>query len=210
MNLYNYLFNYVLLTCKKYKIDESHALKHSMDVFYMANQILDVEILRRPELEQFRTILDVSAILHDMCDKKYMTQQDGMEEIEEYMRDVITPEELDISLKIMSTMSYSTIKKNGFPSLGAYQDIYNCVREADLLASYDFDRCILYDMYKNNNKYEDSFLLAKNLFHARMFQYIPEELFMTEYGKLHAPRLEADAKFRIHALERILVRKIKN
>ena len=36
----------------------------------------------------------------------------------DYMKDQITCEELDISLQIMDTMSYSVVKKNGFTNLG--------------------------------------------------------------------------------------------
>ena len=46
-------------------------------------------------------------------------------------------------------MSYSKVNKNGFPELGNYQLCYNIVREADLLASYNIDRCIIYQMIKN-------------------------------------------------------------
>ena len=37
--------------------------------------------------------------------------------------------------------------KNGFPDMGEYQTAYNIVREADLLCAYDFDRCMIYQMY---------------------------------------------------------------
>jgi hypothetical protein len=204
MNLYNYLYNYVVLTCKKYNIDESHAIKHSMDVFYISNRIFEMELIKKPHLEKYKTILDISSILHDMCDKKYMAEADGINNIIDYLKNTVSENDLDISLKIMSTMSYSTVKKNGFPSLGEYQDIYDCVREADLLTSYDFDRCIIYDMYKNNNSYETSFILAKTIFQERMLLYIQQNLFKTEYAKIHAPKLEKKCQIRINSLERML------
>ena len=36
-------FNYVIQTCKYLNIDESHGIKHSMDVLHFANKIYDNE-----------------------------------------------------------------------------------------------------------------------------------------------------------------------
>jgi hypothetical protein len=46
---------------------------------------------------------------------------------------------------IISKMSYSKVKSNGFPCIGPFQTAYNIVREADLLSDYDFYRCIIYN-----------------------------------------------------------------
>ena len=51
---------------------------------------------------------------------------------------------MDVIGDIIGSMSYSKVKKNGFPELGDYQTEYNIVREADLLAAYDIDRAIIY------------------------------------------------------------------
>ena len=198
MNLYNYLFNFVITTSKLFQIDESHALKHSMDVFYFSNRIYKSELPNNPYLKNHKNIIDVSAILHDMCDKKYMNEKEGIERIKDYMKDKITKNELDVTLKIISTMSYSTVKKNGFPNLGEYQLAYNIVREADLLASYDFDRCIMYQMLKNNENYENSYKDAKELFQKRVFQYNNDNLFVTEYSKNLSNRLHKSALRRIN------------
>ena len=37
-NILNAAFNYVILTSKNYNIDESHSLKHSIEVFNYANK----------------------------------------------------------------------------------------------------------------------------------------------------------------------------
>ena len=63
-------------------------------------------------------------------------------------------EKIDVIGDIIGTMSYSKIKKNGFPDLGEYQNEFNVVREADLLAAYDIDRAIIYNMTKSNNDFE--------------------------------------------------------
>jgi HD superfamily phosphodiesterase len=147
----NYLFNYVVITSKLFNIDESHSLKHSMDVYYYSDRILENEIKKHPYLENHKNIIFSAAILHDMCDKKYVNEKFGIENIVDYMTNKMEPNELYVMLEIISTMSYSTVKKNGYPDLGKYQMAYHVVREADLLASYDFDRSIIYHMNKGNN-----------------------------------------------------------
>ena len=182
MNLLNYMFNYVVMTSNKYNIDESHSIKHSMDVYNYANEIYESELDNNPYIKDHKNIIIVSAILHDMCDKKYMDEKVGLESLKTYMKDKISDNELDISLKIISTMSYSTVKKNGFPVLNEYQLAYNIVREADLLASYDFERCIIYKMLKEENSYTNAFLDAETLFENRVFKYNTDKLFITDYG----------------------------
>ena len=65
-------FKYVVETSKKFNIDESHALKHSMEVYGFANRIYENEVKKFPDLEKQREIIYMAAIGHDMCDKKYM------------------------------------------------------------------------------------------------------------------------------------------
>ena len=71
------------------------------------------------------------------------------------MKPYIASEKLDIIFQIITTMSYSTVKKNGFPSLNEYQLAYHIVREADLLAAYDIDwfnpSATLIEHYKYTN-----------------------------------------------------------
>jgi len=203
MNLLNYLFNYVIMISNMYNIDESHSIKHSMDVYYYANEIYETELIKNPYIKEHKTIIDVSAILHDMCDKKYMDEKIGLEYLETYMKSKITDNELDICLKIISTMSYSTVKKNGFPKLNEYQLAYNIVREADLLASYDFERCIIYNMLKEKNSYSNAFLDATKLFENRVFKYNDDKLFLTDYSIKLSKQLHIDSLKRIKFLSNI-------
>ena len=101
-------------------------------------------------------------------------------------------------------MSYSTIKKYGFPNLGEYQLAYNIVREADLLASYDFDRCIMYQMLKNNDSYDKSFIDALNIFDKRVFKYNDDKLFTTKYAQNLSKMLHDKALKRISNLNKVL------
>jgi HD superfamily phosphodiesterase len=205
MELLNYLFNFVIITSKLYDIDESHSLKHSMDVYYLSNKIYESEVANNKYLSGHVNIIKISSILHDMCDKKYMNEKEGLDRISHYMKDKITDTELDISLKIISTMSYSTVKKNGFPNLGEYQLAYNIVREADLLSSYDFDRSVMYKMLKNNYNYEKSFIDAVNLFENRVYKYHDDNLFFTDYSKRLSKELLLSSIKRINNLKKFVI-----
>ena len=137
------LFQFVMDTCKTYYIDESHGVSHSMIVLHHAHQIYKSE-LPNDELESQYKIIYLSAVLHDMCDKKYMKEEIGWKRIHDFIKEEVTEEELDAIRNIITTMSYSKVKQNGFPDLGKYQLAYHIVREADLLSAYDIDRCIIY------------------------------------------------------------------
>ena len=176
------LYNFVLLTSRIYNIDESHSLKHSMDVYSYANKIYNLEVINNQYLKEHKNIIDTSAILHDMCDKKYMNQTEGVERIKLFLADHISNEEIEPIVDIISTMSYSTVKKNGFPNLGKYQLAYNIVREADLLTSYDFDRCVMYKMYVDKYNYKEAVKDALNVFENRVFKYHTDRLFTTKYA----------------------------
>ena len=146
----NQLFAFVLMMTKKYNIDSSHSEGHSMDVLRHANDNMRSQLDLFPYLKDQTNVIYTAAVLHDMCDKKYMKQEDGVAEIEQFLKkDVLmTPEEVHYTKRIMETMSYSTVKKNGYPDLGDYQMAYHVVREADLLTSYDFDRSMIYFQIK--------------------------------------------------------------
>lgn len=200
--LYNSLYNFVILTSKLYKIDESHALKHSMDVFYLSNKLYESELKQNPQLQEQKLIIDSSAILHDMCDKKYIDQKEGLNRIKNHMVDVIPINDLNVILEIISTMSYSTVKKNGFPNLNEYQMAYDIVREADLLTSYDYERSIIYNMYRNNESYIDSIQSAKDLFRRRVFKYNRDNLFKLEYSKKLSSELYIESLRKINLIDR--------
>lgn len=203
-NILNKLFGFVMSVCTTYKIDESHGLSHSMDVLNYANNIYEAEKKIHPELNEQEDIIYISAVLHDMCDKKYMNEVEGLKRIEDFIEKEINTEKKEIILKIISTMSYSTVKKNGFPDLGIYQTAYHCVREADLLSAYNFDRCVIYDMYTNGNKFEISFQKAETLFNERVFKHNEDNLFTTQYSLSVYPTLHLDAARTIRSWKNIL------
>ena len=131
-----------MATITKYNIDESHGLGHSMNVLNYANQIYEKEQYTFPPLKQHEDVIYVAAAVHDMCDNKYMSVEEGKAEIDGLLTKIqMKPMERKAVLDIIGTMSYSKVIQNGFPYLGEYQRAYHVVREADLLSAYDFDRC---------------------------------------------------------------------
>ena len=209
-SLISKLFQFVMMITARHRIDDSHGVSHSMDVLHFAHNIYNSQVHQFPELESHERLIYVSAIIHDMCDKKYMNENEGVAEIQDYLKDKLPQEEIDMTKRIVSTMSYSTVKKNGFPDLGLYMPAYHIVREADLLSAYDFDRSMIYHMHKDNTSVEQSFKNAKDLFRTRVLRHEHDGLFITEYSKTYHPYLYNKALVRMNAWERILSKKRGN
>uniref|UniRef100_A0A6C0IEG9 Uncharacterized protein n=1 Tax=viral metagenome TaxID=1070528 RepID=A0A6C0IEG9_9ZZZZ len=204
INIINHAFNYVLKTSNVLNIDESHGLKHSMDVYNFASKIYENEVINSPYLKEQREIIYVSAILHDMCDKKYITEKKGLDMIKQHMKTCMSDSNLDIVGNIISTMSYSKVKLNGYPYLGEYQLAYHIVREADLLSAYDIDRCIIYGMYKDKIDYDEALIRALDLFSSRILKYRSDDLFVTNYSKKESIKLHLNAQNDIEIIKNIL------
>ena len=198
------LFNFVIYTTAKYNIDESHGISHSMNVLHMARNILEYECITNSGIREHERIIYASATLHDMCDKKYMDEKAGLLEIQIFLEDKMVKKEIDVVKDIISSMSYSTVKKKGFPELGEYQMAYHIVREADLMTAYDFDRSMIYHLYKSTDDIESAFHNADELFKNRVFQHNNDGLFITEYSKKYHIELQNQACFRIKNWKRIL------
>ena len=174
----------VIVHTKKYNIDESHALKHSLEVARFAASIYASEVGKNPHLAAQKNIIIASAILHDMCDRKYVPNElTAICDICDYMKGSLTDDELNIVVSIITTMSYSKVKQKGYPDLGEHQLAYHIVREADLLAAYDIDRCIMYGMLVEKLTFTESLERANVLFKARVMKYRDDGLFITNWSK---------------------------
>ena len=202
ISLLNRGFNYVVQTSNKFNIDESHALKHSMEVYGFAKQIYESEVIKNPLLEYQKEIIYAASIGHDMCDKKYMDEKEGIISYQSYLSGYMNHNDLQVVGDIIETMSYSKVKANGYPDLGEYQLAYHIVREADLLAAYDIDRCIIYSMCKNNYDYYTALSESINLCDYRIFKMIQDNLFITKYSKKEAKKLHNKAKKNIEILRK--------
>lgn len=181
--LLNQCFLCVIEMCKQYNIDESHALKHSLDVFSFA------QYLCTPDVSHQLRVIYVAAIVHDMCDRKYIDEDIGTVEIRKYLVHFMSSDELDAVILIITNVSYSKVKKRGFPVVGEWQRAYHMVREADLLASYDIDRCIIFGMLKEDLGYTSAVERAKQLYKERVMNYIQDGMFITEKGLTKAKEL---------------------
>ena len=204
MRLLSTLMRFIQTTSLKYKIDESHAVGHSMDVLYYAHEILQHEVLQHPYLKKQEAVIYTSALVHDMCDSKYMNPQEGITNINDILKYNLKPFEINAVDKIISTMSYSKVKKEGFPDLGEYQLAYHIVREADLLSAYDFDRSIIYHMYHSKTDFSTSFQNSMELFEHRVSKHEQHGLFVTEYSKAKGKELYEKSKKQIAAWKNVM------
>ena len=193
-NLINASFQYVMMTSKKYDIDESHALSHSMKVFHHTKSIINAELIQNPFLLEQKDIIYTSAILHDMCDKKYMDENEGIQFIDKFLSAHLERHKIDVVKSIITSMSYSKVKTVGYPNLGEYQLAFHIVRESDLLTAYDVPRCIVYSMFQPGTDYSSTIHHVNNLFESRMLQHINDDLFVTEHSKLLSRKLHIEAK----------------
>ena len=207
MSLLSKLFNFVIMITNRYKIDESHGLSHSMDVLINAHNIYESELIKNNYLKDQQFVIYISAILHDMCDKKYMNETEGIENISLFLNKKMPKNEIDITKKIITTMSYSKVKINGFPKMDDYQLAYHIVREADLLSAYNFDRCMIYNMNKMNGDILGAYVNAQDLFENRVFKHDYDGLLITDYSKKLHQTLKLNAEQRINSWSKIITNK---
>ena len=191
------LVNIALSFCKKYGMDESHAVGHGMNVLHLSRNIMHVEVERYPILSKQRDIIYTSAMLHDVCDHKYVDEKAVWNEVKEVLKEqkILSEPEIDICTEIVQTMSYSKVKENGFPDMGEYQMAYHVVREADLLAAYDVDRALLYDLYRTND-FRESIGKAETILNNRVYKHMKDGLLVTDYSKKMHNTLVQRCKYR--------------
>jgi hypothetical protein len=204
MRLLPALFQFVKLTSYRYGIDESHAVGHAMDVLEYAQQIINETAHQHKYIREQEPIIFTSAILHDMCDKKYVEPTMGIFEIDRLLNYRLKPYEIQHIKDIITKMSYSTVKQNGFPDLGEYTMAYHIVREADLLTAYDFNRAMIYRMYNSQDNFIDAFENSKILFEKRTFRHEEDGLFITEYSKEKSRELYKKSRLQIKTISKVI------
>lgn len=200
----NNIINFVLSQTIKHNVDESHSLNHALDVLDYSNKILKEETYSKPYLNKQEHIIYTSALLHDTCDSKYSDNVE-IEKVCSFLKDnQYSTSDINVIMEIISTMSYSKVKKNGFPELDTYQDAYHVVREADLLAGYKLNRAILYGIHRENLNYIDSFYRSKDLYSHRMGNFISDGLFLTKYGISESISIDNEERRHMENLEEIV------
>ena len=142
-------------TSNKFNIDSGHGLDHSQKILYYCSQLVPYYELNNNQL----FTIEVAALLHDMCDKKYMNESDGIIRIEDFLKDELDVEKLvigDIETIILN-MSYSKVVKQGHPDFTYMKHLevpYHIVRNADLLCAYQLERCMEYQKRSGGNRKE--------------------------------------------------------
>jgi HD superfamily phosphodiesterase len=204
MRLLPSLIHFVKYTSALYRIDESHAIGHAMDVLHYSQSIISGSSSKYPYLKSQESIIYTAALLHDMVDKKYSDPKTALATLNTYLCHRLKPFEIDTIKNIISTMSYSTVKRDGFPELGKYQMAYHVVREADLLAAYDFDRALIYQMHHSSDDFAAAFENSKVLFENRMFKHETDGLFITDYSKEKSKELSAKSQAQISSWKKII------
>ncbi len=180
-----------------------------MDILRITKNIFDEEVIKYDYLQNKEHIVYTSALLHDMCDDKYMKPDEGINNIRTFLVDSKYLEnDIDIILRIMNTMSYSKVKKNGFPFTEEdneiFKKMYHIVREADLLCAYEVERCIIYDQFARNNAFTTSYKKAYDLFQIRMFRHYDDNLFTTSYALREGRKMHIDAINRLEEIRKII------
>lgn len=198
----NNIINFVLMQTKKYNIDESHSLNHALSVLNYSKYIYNEEVIKYPFLQNQRHIIYTSALIHDTCDSKYTNDANSINNIKTFLsNNEYTKNDQNAIIKIITEMSYHKIKKNGFPKLTDNENAFHIVREADLLAGYEFNRAVLYGIYKLSVNYTESFSRSKELYFNRMDKQLKDNLFTTEYGKKRAKELNEMEKNNINIID---------
>jgi hypothetical protein len=193
-----FLLNFVQGQCIKYGIDESHGLKHAKGTWLRAAKIM--KTLPDVKEDEERVAL-CAAALHDMCDSKYCPLEEASKDIRDFLLDIkMEPEEIQAVLDIVSTMSYSKLKRaivDGviqYPDHGKWQRAYHVARNADLLEGYVVARCVLYNRHIYPSKTEDEhWERAKQLFKERVFLYASEGWINLPGALAMVPELEQEA-----------------
>ena len=204
MKFISSLVQFIMATTLSKSLDESHGVMHSFNTLHYAQNIFENEKLAHSELIPHERIIYVASALHDMCDKKYMNESEGISSINDMLKEHISQKEIQAVHDIIGTMSYSKVKKQGFPDLGKYQSAYHVVREADLLCAYDFDRALIYHMYRKNNDFQEAYQESIQLFKNRVFKHEKDNLFTYDYSKQQALELKKHSLQRIRQWKRIM------
>jgi hypothetical protein len=196
------LKEFIMGTCMKLGIDESHGLKHSIETVRYANLLMD----RMSEVtEEERHMATFVAALHDLCDSKYTNINVAAEEIRTWLLNEMgwSDKNAGALISIVTTMSYSKLRratdsgcKPVFPDHGKWQLAYEIGRHADLLESYVPARCVMYNRHIFPEKSEDEhWARANELFEDRVFNYVKDGWISLPEAVSLVPNLEKRARW---------------
>lgn len=200
MTLLSQILLYVLAITKQNNIDESHAVIHALKTVKIADEIYRAELSYNPYLVEQQNVIYASALVHDICDKKYVQgvkQFDCFSNLHVFLSGAEGGGSVSVQdgikfanavLSIITTSSYSYVKRFGYPEyLGsATLAAYHIMREADLFDGYDIERSIVYALYhvgEVEQQLDKAVKEVSEFFGGRVLQHRSDELFVTEYSK---------------------------
>ena len=190
----NTIYAFIEKCCIEQNIDESHGLKHAKSCVEWVNKLVDPHTISEDEY----TIAIYSAALHDMCDHKYTNVEIATEALRQWLETQIYF--VEICINIISTISYSKLKKqvtNGipvYPDHGRWQRAYHLVRHADLLDAYDVRRCYLYTQHSQPHiSEEECWSIVRGVFDNRIFKYVSDGFLFLPAAVALVPALEEKA-----------------
>lgn len=191
LNVYSFttLINHSLSIIKYhsniYKIDDSHNHIHSKEVLYYTNEILKNEYVSLTKDEIYIVVL--ASLFHDVIDSKYVSESNIQKKnlLMNYLSELLVPDYIFNEIWfIINNMSYSkTIKYDKYlepyyeipkyMESYKYKKLFDIVRNADLLSSYNLKRSFEFNYYKKNDKKEDFDMIdiyneVLSLYHRRM------------------------------------------
>ncbi len=188
------IIRFINKTCAAYNIDDSHDLRHSLEVLGWSEQLIKDQTLSNKSSQ----IIHLSCLLHDMCDKKYMDEQEGLERITRFLKGDLEVEDdiLEAVVFIISTMSYSKVIKKGYPQFTVndkdLEYCYHVVRNSDLLCSYDPERCINYQIRCGGSR-KDGIKKMLELFDNRVLRLLDNNYINIKEAKPFAIELHNKA-----------------
>ncbi len=187
------IIRFINQTCITYNIDDSHDLRHSLEALAWSEQLSRGHTLTPADSQ----IIHLSCLLHDMCDKKYMDEEMGLERIRDFLKETLRVEEdiIEAVVFIISTMSYSKVIKYGYPDFKDRPELeycYHVVRNSDLLCSYDPERCINYQIRCGGSR-KDGIKKMLELFDNRVLQLLSNNYINIEEARPYALELHNKA-----------------
>lgn len=167
--MYEKAYAFCEATCKRLGIDSSHDEKHMARVADLTAHLNT--LCGRNVSQEESDVMILAAFTHDLCDRKYIDPDSGLLTIRDWLPSVASEDQREAVLKIITTMSYSKVSKNGYPSdLGKWELAYHHVRVADLIDAYDIQRCYDYQTHAHPSMDErDKWLAVIELFERRVF-----------------------------------------
>jgi hypothetical protein len=187
------VIEFIRTTCILFNIDDSHGLGHAIKTL-----LWSLRISKDMKLTFYESkVIQLSCLLHDMCDKKYMDEQFGVSRIRIFLSETLQedPGIVERVIFIITTMSYSKVIKQGYPNFTGDPSIemcYHIVRNSDLLESYDPERCIGYHVRCGGNR-KDGIIRMFEIFENRIMRLIENGYINLEPAKEYAFELHKKA-----------------